>query len=241
MAWLLALGLRPGACVATQLPTGLAFVQLHLAICRLGAVHLPLNPAFPVAELRYFLADSGATLFFHAADQPGAASIAGANPDPPCIALRDDDSFTRQIKGYEPVAPPSPRNPQQVAMMLYTSGTTSRPKGARITHGNLTANIEALHEAWGWRQDDVLLHVLPLFHVHGLTVALHGALRAGATAVLTAALRRCTRAGPAGVAALLGFHGRADHPPAPVSGRRRAQPRPAAPAPDDLRLGPPAG
>ncbi|MCY3720129.1 MAG: acyl-CoA synthetase [Anaerolineaceae bacterium] len=185
MAWLMALGLRPGACAATQLPRGLAFVQLHLAICRLGAVHLPLNPAFPVAELRYFLADSGATLFFHAADHPGTASIAEATPDLTCIALRDDDSYTRQIDRFEPVAPPPPRDPQQLAMMLYTSGTTSRPKGARITHGNLTANIEALHEAWGWRQDDVLLHVLPLFHVHGLTVALHGALRAGATAVLT--------------------------------------------------------
>ena len=184
MAWLLALGLRPGACAATQLPTCLAFVQLHLAICRLGALHLPLNPAFPLAELRYFLADSGATLFFHAADHADAASIAEAIRDLRCVALRDDDSFTRQIDGFAPHAPPPPRDPQQLAMMLYTSGTTSRPKGARITHGNLTANIEALHEAWGWRQDDVLLHVLPLFHVHGLTVALHGALRAGATAVL---------------------------------------------------------
>ncbi len=184
MAWLQALGLRPGACVATQLPTCLAFVQLHLAICRLGALHLPLNPAFPVAELRYFLADSGATLFFHAGGHPDAASVTEVNPDLCCIALRDDRTFTQRISGYEPVAPVAPRDPQQVAMMLYTSGTTSRPKGARITHGNLTANIEALHEAWGWRQDDVLLHVLPLFHVHGLTVALHGALRAGATAVL---------------------------------------------------------
>ena len=69
-------------------------------------------------------------------------------------------------------------------MMLYTSGTTSRPKGALITHGNLTANIEALHTAWGWRADDVLLHALPIFHVHGLVVALHGALHAGATAEL---------------------------------------------------------
>ena len=68
--------------------------------------------------------------------------------------------------------------------MLYTSGTTSRPKGAQITHGNLTANIASLHEAWGWRSDDVLLHALPIFHVHGLVVALHGALHAGASAIL---------------------------------------------------------
>jgi malonyl-CoA/methylmalonyl-CoA synthetase len=68
--------------------------------------------------------------------------------------------------------------------MIYTSGTTGRPKGAELTHGNLTANLNSLHEAWGWRDDDVLLHVLPIFHVHGLIVALHGALNAGATAVL---------------------------------------------------------
>jgi malonyl-CoA/methylmalonyl-CoA synthetase len=87
--------------------------------------------------------------------------------------------------------------------MIYTSGTTGRPKGAEITHGNLTAQLDALHEAWGWREDDVLLHVLPIFHVHGLAVALHGALHAGATAVLlprfepeqalqTLVERRCT-------------------------------------------------
>ena len=184
MAWLRALGLRPGACAATQLPTCLAFVQLHLAICRLGAVHLPLNPAFPAAELRYFLNDSGATLFFHAADSQSATSIAGTTMDLRCIALHDDAHFAEQIAAHDPFAPPLPADPDAVALMLYTSGTTSRPKGALITHGNLTANIEALHTAWGWRHDDVLLHVLPIFHVHGLTVALHGALRAGATAVM---------------------------------------------------------
>ena len=72
-----------------------------------------------------------------------------------------------------------PNDPNQTAIMLYTSGTTSRPKGAQITHGNLTANIAALHEAWGWREDDTLLHVLPIFHVHGLVVALHGGCTRG--------------------------------------------------------------
>jgi malonyl-CoA/methylmalonyl-CoA synthetase len=70
--------------------------------------------------------------------------------------------------------------------MIYTSGTTGQPKGAELTHGNLTANLDSLHEAWGWQEDDVLLHVLPIFHVHGLVVALHGALHAGATTVLHA-------------------------------------------------------
>ncbi|MCK6372468.1 MAG: AMP-binding protein, partial [Gammaproteobacteria bacterium] len=63
------------------------------------------------------------------------------------------------------------------AVIIYTSGTTGRPKGAEITHGNLASNLQSLHEAWGWTPDDVLLHVLPIFHVHGLFVALHGAKR----------------------------------------------------------------
>ncbi len=70
------------------------------------------------------------------------------------------------------------------AVIIYTSGTTGRPKGAEITHGNLASNLQALHAAWGWQPDDVLLHVLPIFHVHGLFVALHGALDAGATTLL---------------------------------------------------------
>jgi len=181
MAWLLALGLRPGKCVATQLPTGLAFVQLHLAICRLGAIHLPLNPAFPPAELRYFLADSGAVLFFCAAGETPAWCLPALRR---IVTLRDDAHFEECIAAHAPAAPPLPADPDAVALMLYTSGTTSRPKGALITHANLTANIRALHQAWGWRAEDVLLHVLPLFHVHGLTVALHGALHAGATAAL---------------------------------------------------------
>ena len=72
----------------------------------------------------------------------------------------------------------------ETAVIIYTSGTTGRPKGAEITHGNLSSNLQALHEAWGWTADDVLLHVLPIFHVHGLFVALHGALYAGATTLL---------------------------------------------------------
>jgi malonyl-CoA/methylmalonyl-CoA synthetase len=72
----------------------------------------------------------------------------------------------------------------ETAVIIYTSGTTGWPKGAEITHGNLASNLEALRSAWGWRPDDVLLHILPIFHVHGLFVALYGALNAGATTLL---------------------------------------------------------
>jgi malonyl-CoA/methylmalonyl-CoA synthetase len=188
MHYLQSLGVQPGDRVALQLPKCLSFVYLHLAAVRLGAITLPLNPAYPAQELGYYLADSEASLFF--ADRQTAGEIERLLPDLPairhCITLDPADHHwigTVIVDGVFTPPPPA-TDPHQTAMMLYTSGTTSRPKGAEITHGNLTANLDALHEAWGWQNDDVILHVLPIFHVHGLIVALHGALNAGATAVL---------------------------------------------------------
>ncbi|MCE2470457.1 MAG: AMP-binding protein [Anaerolineae bacterium] len=186
--YLLALGIQPGDRVAVQLPKCLPFIYFHLAAVQIGAIFLPLNPAYPSAELRYFLADSGARLFVaDAADQSRIDPITDDLPEHRVTISIDKphDSGANWLKDWPARRDyPLPSDPDQTAMMLYTSGTTSRPKGAQITHGNLTANIASLHEAWGWRLDDVLLHVLPVFHVHGLVVALHGALHAGATAIL---------------------------------------------------------
>ena len=187
MNYLKSLGIQPGDRVALQLPKCLAFVYLHLAAVRLGAITLPLNPGYPMQELRYYLTDSEAGLFFGTTQMVSA--IASIRPDLPAIrhsiALDPDDhDWVDSLMSDNSVLPTPPTDPQQTALMLYTSGTTSRPKGAEITHANLTANLDALHQAWGWQDDDVLLHVLPIFHVHGLIVALHGALNAGATAVL---------------------------------------------------------
>ena len=181
------LGAQPGERIAAQLPKCLPFIYLHLASLQIGAIFLPLNPAYPAAELQYFLADSGASLLFaEETAQAGIDSIAPALPDLRRTLFIDPAApWHSRVEDFSPrLEDPLPRDPNQVAMMLYTSGTTSRPKGALITHGNLTANIEALHAAWGWRNDDRLLHGLPIFHVHGLVVALHGSLHAGATATL---------------------------------------------------------
>ena len=184
--FLLDIGIQPGDRVAAQLPKCLPFITLHLATMRIGAIFLPLNPAYPAAETRYFLGDSGAGVLFTDAGKRGLIdTIAADLPDLKTTYFLDDDAFDELISEGESTALPDlPSDPNQTAMMLYTSGTTSRPKGALITHGNLTANIAALHEAWGWRADDKLLHGLPIFHVHGLVVALHGALHAGASAYL---------------------------------------------------------
>jgi len=183
--YLLSLGIAPGDRLAVQLPKSLPFIYLHLAAAQIGAIFLPLNPAYPGAELRYFLADSGARILF--ADGRKRSEIESTRPALPALEttlfIDPAESWESRVAAFsEQRSPPLPADPDQTAMMLYTSGTTSRPKGALITHGNLTANISALHQAWGWRADDVLLHALPIFHVHGLVVALHGALHAGATA-----------------------------------------------------------
>ena len=190
MAYLRSLGVRRGDRVALQLPKCLDFIYLHLGIMQMGAVSLPLNPAYPQQELTYFLSDSETAVFF--ADIHAQPQIDPILPELPalqhCIYLGGEQgsgSWDRDALPADPKRQPSPLpDPNALALMIYTSGTTGRPKGAQITVGNLTANLNSLHEAWGWRDDDVLLHVLPIFHVHGLVVALHGALNAGATAVL---------------------------------------------------------
>jgi malonyl-CoA/methylmalonyl-CoA synthetase len=223
------LGLQPGDRVALQLSKCLEFILLHLATVRLGAISLPLNLAYPPDELKYFLEDSAAKLFF--ALEPSKEKIQSILPDLPdlqeCIFLDPSrpDEFQSLITNYPsgdfdtsekhtgstqpagqlPITPDqSPiSNLSDTAVIVYTSGTTGRPKGAEITHGNLISNLQSLHESWGWRPDDILLHVLPIFHVHGLFVALHGALNAGATTLLmrefdarktlqTLVERRCT-------------------------------------------------
>lgn len=191
MALLQASGIQPGDRVAMQLPKCLPFVYLHLATMRLGAISLPLNPGYPAHELGYFLQDAGAKLFF--ADVAARGEIApllgdlGDLEEAIFLDTAATTPFDALIDGVDP-APvatlPPPQDPDVVCLMIYTSGTTGRPKGAMLTHGNLTANLDSLHEAWGWQEDDILLHVLPIFHVHGLIVALQGALNAGATAVL---------------------------------------------------------
>lgn len=188
--YLLSLGIQPGDRVALQLVKGLPFIYLHLAVLRLGAISLPLNPAYPAHELAYFLKDAAARLFV--SEATAQAVVEGLRAELPALeqVVYLAGESAESLASLLPTAispadlPPIPTDPDQVALMIYTSGTTGRPKGALITHGNLTANLTALHTAWGWRADDILLHVLPLFHVHGLVVALHGALHAGATTLL---------------------------------------------------------
>jgi malonyl-CoA/methylmalonyl-CoA synthetase len=209
MGYLQSLGLQPGDRLALQLSKSLEFILLHLATTRLGAITLPLNLAYPPDEIEYFLSDSGAKVFFTLeSSKEKIQSILPRLPElQECVfldpsepdkfqSLITNDQVPRFDYGSRPSASSGSLDPplsakkslvsnlSDTAVIIYTSGTTGRPKGAEITHGNLVSNLEALHEAWGWTPDDVLLHVLPIFHVHGLFVALHGALHAGATTLL---------------------------------------------------------
>ena len=178
-------GVGRGDRVAVYLPKSLAAIELHLAACSMGAVSMPLNPAYSASELKYLLEDSGAKVLIAPQAGPGAATagrlaldattrVFGVGPEG---LSRRPDTASSHLDAVQ-------RSHEAPALMLYTSGTTGRPKGAVMSHGSLTANIEMLGKAWQWSPDDVLLHMLPLFHVHGLLVALHGALQAGATAIV---------------------------------------------------------
>ena len=174
---LAAMGVGPGERVLLGGSAGVDLVTAHVACLRLGAVVVPTNPAYREAELAHLIGDAEPVLAL--TDDPrtvarfGAAAPSlrveplhlGGEPHGPAVEL-------------DAVGPGSP------ALIGYTSGTTGRPKGAVLSHGNLLAGVNSLRVAWRWTSEDRLVLALPLFHMHGLGVGLHGTLAAGASAVL---------------------------------------------------------
>jgi malonyl-CoA/methylmalonyl-CoA synthetase len=173
--WLKQRALGPGDTLALQLPRHPALLTLALAALSEGMVLLPLNPAYTPRELRYALQDSGAKRAVLL-----KAGFEALREDPPC-AMEQAGTLAMSLKYAPPATAPAPDWPESTpALLLYTSGTTGKPKGALSSHGNLQASIQSLHQAWAWQASDVQLHALPLFHVHGLVVAQLVALWAGA-------------------------------------------------------------
>ncbi|KIF83317.1 malonate--CoA ligase [Noviherbaspirillum autotrophicum] len=176
------LDLPPGARIAAQVDKSPEALMLYLATIRAGFVYLPLNTAYRAAEMRYFIDDAKPSVVVCAPQNFGWVSqIAFAGGARHVFTLGDDRSgsllvrATHQSNSFATVD----KDPDDLAAILYTSGTTGRSKGAMLTHRNLASNAEVLHDAWRWQAGDVLLHALPLFHVHGLFVASHGALLNG--------------------------------------------------------------
>ncbi len=190
-AMLHASGVGKGDRVAVLLPKRMEVLFLHFAILSVGAITLPLNPSFRAEEVEYFLSDSGSSLFV--TDEVRFASAEKAVRGLPGIrtllvdgAVREGTGSLARMLARAPEGFPRayPAGGDDVALLCYTSGTTGRSKGAMITHRNLIANMLALEAAWEWTADDVLLHALPLFHVHGLNVAAQGSLYAGSTLIM---------------------------------------------------------
>lgn len=175
-------GLKPGDRVAAQVEKSAEALLLYLGCLRAGCVFLPLNPAYTRGEVAYFLDDARPGLFVCAPERlEEAQELAWA-----CRLPRVHDLGARGEGSLAAAAAQMParfatveRADGDLASIVYTSGTTGRSKGAMLTHRNLAANALVLHKYWGFRPGDVLLHMLPTFHVHGLFVATHCALLNG--------------------------------------------------------------
>ncbi len=174
---LVAAGLGPGDRVALQLEKSPDMLAVIAGAIRAGVVFLPLNTAYTPAEVSYFISDAGAGLLLcdgrsEAALAPVAAAAGAA------IATVNADGSGSFVRAAAP-APVAERGPDDLAALLYTSGTTGRSKGAMMSHANLLSNAEVLCDYWRFTAQDVLLHALPIFHTHGLFVATNVALLAG--------------------------------------------------------------
>ena len=169
-----ACGVEPGDRVLVQVDKSADAVALYVACLRSGSVFVPLNTAYTPEEIAGFVADAGPALFV---GRPGAPAPEGTRTE--TLGVRGDGTLALAAGG--PAAPLVQRSPDDWAAMLYTSGTTGRAKGAMLSCRNLVSNARALVDAWRFEPDDVLVHTLPVFHVHGLFVALHCAFAVGAT------------------------------------------------------------
>ncbi|MBL4615093.1 MAG: AMP-binding protein, partial [Magnetovibrio sp.] len=176
------LGIGKGERVAVQVDKSPQAVALYLACLRIGAVYLPLNTGYTPTEVEYFLGDAEPSLLVcRPQGEQALRKVIGDNPSLHVMTMDDDGKGT--LIAQAQTAPPNTVVAQieadDLAAILYTSGTTGRSKGAMLSHGNLASNALALHQMWGWKEGDVLIHALPIFHVHGLFVAIHCALLNG--------------------------------------------------------------
>lgn len=168
--------------IAAQVEKSPEALMLYLATIRAGYVYLPLNTAYRAAEIEYFVENAEpAVVICSPKDFGWVSKIAFKTGTKHVFTLGDDrhGSLLARASNYPDTFETAERQPDDLAAILYTSGTTGRSKGAMLTHDNLSSNAKVLHDYWRWQPDDVLLHALPLFHVHGLFVASHGALLNG--------------------------------------------------------------
>ncbi len=182
-AYLTNLGLQPGDRVAAQIEKSPQGLFLYLGTLRAGLCYLPLNTGYQKGEIAYFLGDAEPAVFVcDPARAEAYEEIAHAANVTHFLTLdaREKGSFSDGLRTAAPYFVTRAVGTNDLAVIIYTSGTTGRSKGAMVTHGNLTSNAEVLRDYWRFTDRDVLIHALPVFHVHGLFVAVHPILLAGA-------------------------------------------------------------
>jgi malonyl-CoA/methylmalonyl-CoA synthetase len=175
-------GVEPGDRVAAQIEKSPEALLLYLAVLRCGAVYLPLNTAYKGTEVAYFLGDAeprvlvctpeSEAVLGDAARKTGVGSLL-------TLGETGSGSLVERSRGLDPEVGIVARDGDDLAAILYTSGTTGRSKGAMLSHANLGSNSLTLRDYWGFTSEDVLIHALPIFHTHGLFVATHCALLSG--------------------------------------------------------------
>ncbi|MEO5764033.1 MAG: AMP-binding protein, partial [Casimicrobiaceae bacterium] len=172
-------GCTPGDRVAVQVDKHWQVVALYLACLRAGLVYLPLNIGYQRSELGHFFGDATPRVIVCGPERLGVIATLAGGATVLTLDARGGELGDR-ARDEPGTFPDAVSKPDDLAAILYTSGTTGRSKGAMLTHRNLASNATVLVESWEFTRGDTLLHALPVYHVHGLFVALHCALLAGA-------------------------------------------------------------
>jgi malonyl-CoA/methylmalonyl-CoA synthetase len=176
------LEIPPHSRIAVQTEKSVEAVMLYLAVLRAGHVYLPLNTAYQAAEIAYFIGDAEPAVVVCSSRHFDWVSKIAFQAGTTHVHTLDDNhsgSLLRRAAYHSDDHTPAERQASDIACILYTSGTTGRSKGAMLTHGNMLSNALTLKSYWQWQAGDVLIHALPMFHIHGLFVALNGALLNG--------------------------------------------------------------
>ncbi len=174
------MGVQKGDRVIVQVKKSPEAVLLYLACLRIGAIFIPLNTAYTLPEVQYFVTDATPKAIVC---DPAERDAFTTTFDAGILTLDDQGggSLPGRAQGVGAGGEVVVSDADDLAAILYTSGTTGRSKGAMLTNVNLASNAQMLHRYWAWQKGDVLLHALPIFHVHGLFIALHCALLNGST------------------------------------------------------------
>ncbi|MBM3595613.1 MAG: AMP-binding protein, partial [Alphaproteobacteria bacterium] len=171
------LGVAPGERVLVQTAKSVETLALYFAVVRTGAIYLPLNTDYTEAELDYFAGDATPVLAVCREGDEALFALIGKGG----VTVTTLATLFNSLP--DEADPPASRAPDDIVAILYTSGTTGKPKGATLTQRNLAANGETLIELWRFTEEDRLIHALPIFHVHGLFVAVHCVLFSGSSMV----------------------------------------------------------